>query len=140
MIRNKVLKIEQKITNSVSNSEKIKNAFKKIHSEFLSFSVNKCKLEKTRNQLFKVTIKNKVLKDKNKINLALIDYIDQNSLITDQTFNPEEGSATAMLSSETTPFENVDLNKINLIFLVDGSARKIIGCSSLASTVLNQSN
>ena len=73
-------------------------------------------------------MKNKILKDKKNINLALIDYKDQNSLITDQTFNAEEGYAKALLFSENLSLENIDLNKLSLIFSIDGSAKKIVGC------------
>ena len=66
--------------------------------------------------------------------------IDQNHLITDQTFDSKEGSASAMLSSEIAPFVNVDLNKISLTFLINGSAKKIIGCNNLVTAVPNQSN
>ena len=131
LVKNRVLKIEQNIKTSFSNSKKINIAFKGIPLDVTSSSSkNKCTLESSSNNLIKLTVKNKILKDKKNINLALIDYGVQDSLITDQTFNPEEGYATALLFSETVSLPNINLNKISLIISIDGSAKKIIGCKS----------
>ncbi len=140
LVKNRILKIEQKLANSTSHSEKINIAFEKVPSEFFSSSGNECNLESKANNLFKLTIKNEILKDKNKINLALIDYTDETHLITDQTFDSKEGSASAILSSETAPFVNVDINQISLTFMIDGSAKKIIGCNNLVDAVPDQSS
>ena len=78
--------------------------------------------------------------NKQNINLALIDYRDQDSLITEQTFNSEEGYTTALLFSETVSLANIDLNKLSLIFSIDGSAKKIIGCKRNHALILEQSN
>ena len=130
LVKNRALKIEENIKTGLSGSEKINIAFKKIPLDFTSSSENKCTLESSSKNHIKLTVKNKILKDKKNINLALIDYRDQDSLITDQTFNSEEGYATAFLFSETVSLANIDLNKLSLIFSIDGSAKKIIGCKS----------
>ena len=128
LVKNKILKIEQNIKTNLNDSNKINIAFEQIPSEFTSLSKNKCTLKSSANNFINIKVKNKILKEKKNINLALIDYKDQNSLITDQTFNSEEGYAKALLFSEKVSLENIDLNKLSLIFSIDGSAKKIVGC------------
>ena len=91
-------------------------------------SKNKCTLKSSANNYINIKVKNKILKEKKNIDLALIDYKDQYSLITDQIFNSEEGYAEALLFSEKFSVENIDLNKLSIIFSIDGSAKKIVGC------------
>ena len=140
LVKNKVLKIEKNIKTGLIDSEKINIAFKRIASEVTFSSKNKCTLESSSNNLIKLTVKNKILKDKQNINLALIDYRDQDSLITEQTFNSEEGYATALLFSKNVSLANIDLNKLSLIFSIDGVAKKIIGCKRNHALILEQSN
>ena len=130
LVRNRALKIEKNTKTSLSDSEKINIAYKRIPSDVTSSSKNRCTLESSSKNLIKLTVKNKMLKDEKNINLALIDYKDQDSFITDQTFNSEEGYATALLFSETVSLANIDLNKLSLSFSIDGSAKKITGCQS----------
>jgi len=130
LVRNRALKIEKNTKTSLSDSEKINIAYKRIPSDLTSSSKNRCTLESSSKNLIKLTVKNKMLKDEKNINLALIDYKDQDSFITDQTFNSEEGYATALLFSETVSLANIDLNKLSLSFSIDGSAKKITGCQS----------
>ena len=127
LVKNKILKIEQNIKTNLGDSNKINIAFEQIPSEFTSLFKNKCTLKSSANNFINIKVKNKNLKEK-KIDLALIDYKDQNSLITDHTFNSEEGYAKALLFSEKFSLKNIDLSKLSLIFSIDGSAKKIVGC------------
>ena len=130
LVKNRVLKIDPYVKTSFSDSKKINIAFKRIPSEFNTFSENKCILKSSAENFIDITLKNEILKDKKNISLALIDYKDQNSLITDQSFNSKEGSTSAVLFSEQVSLADIDLNKLILIFSVDGSAKKINGCKS----------
>ncbi len=130
LVKTRVLKIEQNTKTSYSDSEKINIAFKRIPSDITSSSKNKCTIESSSKNLIKLTVKNKILKDEKNINLALIDYKDQESLITDQTYNSEEGYATALLFSETVSLANIDFNKLSLSFSIDGVPKKVTGCQS----------
>ena len=128
IVRNKVLNIKEDKKSSPMELKKISLSFRSLPSVFNGLEENNCTIKNSGSNSFKLNMFNKVLKENKKIDLALIDHNNKKFSITHQFFNPSEGIVTAEIFSDKISITDFDLTKVNLLFSINGSVKKILGC------------
>ena len=93
-------------------------------------SSNKCIIKKKMNKEYQITFENHLMRNNELVSNVLVDYEGSSWIVETQSFYPKIGTVEASLKLEDTSKNDINIDKISLLYLDGKVAKRTIGCPS----------
>jgi DsbC/DsbD-like thiol-disulfide interchange protein len=130
LVKKTVLNIQEEKSSKIEGLEKIYLAFSQKPSILKGAPDSTCSLKSTGTNTFELNITNKVLYENKNVDLVLVDNNNKKYSLDYQYFNSQTGIIKADVYSEDRALTEFELEKVNILLLINGLPKKIIGCKS----------
>ena len=128
IIQNKTLKISSKSDINYVVLDKLLKSKNRITMTTSFGSSNKCIIRKVTDNEYQITLANDLMKNSKLVSGALLDYMGSSLVIETQSFYPEFGRVEALLKSEKSSKNMIDLENFSLLYLENSKAKRTVGC------------
>ena len=126
--QNKTLKISSKSDINYVVLDKLLKSKNRITMTTSFGSSNKCIIRKVTANEYQITLANDLMKNSKLVSGALLDYMGSSLIIETQSYYPEFGRVEALLKSEQSSENKIDLENFSLLYLENHKAKRTVGC------------
>ena len=126
--QNKTLKISSKSDINYVVLDKLLKSKNRITMTTSFGNSNKCIVRKVTANEYQITLANDLMKNSKLVSGALLDYMGSSLIIETQSYYPEFGRVEALIKSENSSENKIDLENFSLLYLENRKAKRTVGC------------
>ena len=130
IVQNKTLEISDEGDLNYLVLDKLMKSKNRITMTTNFGSSNKCIIRKKTNKEYQITFENHLMRNNELVSDVLVDYEGSSWIVETQSFYPKIGIVEASLKLEDTSRNDINMDKISLLYLDGKVAKRTIGCPS----------
>ena len=130
IVQNKTLEISDEGDLNYLVLDKLMKSKNRITMTTNFGSSNKCIIKKKTNKEYQITFENHLMRNNELVSNVLVDYEGSSWIVETQSFYPKIGRVESLLKLEDTSRNDINIDKISLLYLDGKVAKRTIGCPS----------